>query len=146
MKTSSAKNKGRRAQNLLKQYVQDVLVSTYPEIDELDDHVRSTPMGKSGEDLLLSPTARKAFPFAPECKNTERLGFWPTVVQAEANAEKYIPLIFAMKNRTLPWVAIPAADFFEILNMAADLLRTECGLNLKDTLINAEKPFQEDQT
>jgi hypothetical protein len=146
LKTSSAKGKGRKAQQLLQTFVQDVLVSGDPMIDDLDEHVRSTPMGMSGEDLLLSPTARHHFPFAPECKNTEKIGFWPVVTQAESNAGNYIPLIFMLKNRTRPWVAIPADTFFELLNMAADLLWRATDQTLKDNLIHGNEPIQEDQT
>lgn len=76
-------------------------------------------MGVSGEDLLLSPGARSHFPFAPECKNQEKVGFWPTVRQAVANAGKHIPLIVFAKNHTQSWIAIPADAWFAMLHLAA---------------------------
>ena len=40
-------------------------------------------MGDSGEDILLSPAARKLFPFSVECKNQEKLNIWSSLEQAE---------------------------------------------------------------
>ncbi len=68
MRTSSAKAKGRR----LQQKVRDLILETFSELEE--DDVRSTSMGASGEDVLLSPLARKKFPFSVECKNVEAFG------------------------------------------------------------------------
>ena len=87
------------------------------------DHIRSTPMGVSGEDLMLSPGAREMFPFAFECKNSERIGFWPTVEQALANARRYVPVIYFSKNRTDPWVALPSKAWFTMLESLAWYLK-----------------------
>ena len=46
MKTRSAKNKGKRLQNS----VRDLILETFTELEE--DDVRSTTMGDSGEDVL----------------------------------------------------------------------------------------------
>ena len=71
MKTRSAKNKGKRLQN----DVRDLILETFKQLEE--DDVRSTTMGDSGEDVLLSPVAaRKLFPFSVECKNQEKLNIW----------------------------------------------------------------------
>ena len=69
MKTRSAKNKGKRLQN----DVRDLILETFKELEP--DDVRSTTMGDSGEDILLSPAARKLFPFSVECKNQEKLKY-----------------------------------------------------------------------
>ena len=132
LKPASAKNKGRAAQKWLRHNVLNLLnhIAGAP-VDE--DHVRSTSMGAFGEDLLLSPTAREHFPFAPECKNSEKIGFWPTVSQAEANAGDHIPLILFMKNRTKPWIAIPENKFFELLLLANDATDS-AGLTLKKAI------------
>ncbi len=55
MKTSSAKAKGRR----LQQTVRDKILSLFPTL-ELDVDVRSAIMGETGEDIKLS---KKAFGF-----------------------------------------------------------------------------------
>ena len=77
MKTRSAKNKGKRLQN----DVRDLILETFTELEP--DDVRSTTMGDSGEDVLLSPAARKLFPFSVECKNQEKLNIWSSLEQAE---------------------------------------------------------------
>ena len=38
-------------------------------------------MGESGEDIQLSPAARKLIPFAFECKNQEKLNIWESLKQ-----------------------------------------------------------------
>lgn len=132
MKTSSAKAKGRRAQQWLRDQVRELV--SYVNFDgDASDDVRSTPMGVSGEDLMLSRLARGIFPFASECKNSERIGFWPTVKQAEANTGNHIPLLMFMKNRTSPWIAIPAEDFFTLLKFANNHA-DEFGATLQDSI------------
>ena len=61
MKTRSAKNKGKRLQNS----VRDILLETFTQLEE--DDIKSTTMGESGEDIQLSPAARKLIPYAIEC-------------------------------------------------------------------------------
>ena len=67
MKTRSAKNKGKRLQNS----VRDILLETFTQLEE--DDIKSTTMGESGEDIQLSPAARKLIPYAIECKNQEKI-------------------------------------------------------------------------
>lgn len=57
MKTKSAKAKGKRLQNR----VRDLLVEKYSKVLEEGDF-KSTTMGESGIDIQLSPAARKKFP------------------------------------------------------------------------------------
>ena len=73
MKTRSAKNKGKRLQN----DVRDLILETFKQLEP--DDVRSTTMGDSGEDVLLSPKARKLFPFSVECKNQEKLNIFGNI-------------------------------------------------------------------
>ena len=72
MKPRSAKNKGKRLQNK----VRDLILEKFNTLEE--DDVRSITMGDSGEDILLSPAARKLFPFSVECKNQKQ----PLLVRA----------------------------------------------------------------
>ena len=70
MKTQSAKAKGRK----LQQWVRDLILETWNELEP--DDVRSTSMGAGGEDLQLSPAARRKFGYSVECKNVEKLNVW----------------------------------------------------------------------
>ena len=83
MKTQSAKAKGRRLQKEIK----ELILEKFSSLEE--DDVRSTSMGASGEDILLSPAARKLFPFSVECKAHEKLNIWSAIEQAEENASGY---------------------------------------------------------
>jgi len=110
MKTQSAKSKGRR----LQQEVRDLILETFNELEK--DDVRSTSMGASGEDLLLSPAARKLFPFATECKNQEKLNIWDSLKQAESNAGKHIPLLVFKRNRSKIYATIEFERLLELLD------------------------------
>jgi len=110
MKTQSAKSKGRR----LQKEVRDLILETFNELEP--DDVRSTSMGASGEDLLLSPAARKLFPFAVECKNQEKLNIWSSLEQAEQNAGEHIPLLVFKRNRSKTYISMDINDLIKILN------------------------------
>ena len=76
MKPRSAKNKGKRLQNKIR----DLILEKFDSLEK--DDVRSITMGDSGEDILLSPAARRLFPFSVECKNQEKLNIWGALEQA----------------------------------------------------------------
>ena len=67
MKTSSAKAKGRRAAAGLS----EALLLSFPELGQ--DDIIVPPSSCTGEDLRLSPAARRVLPFSFEVKNQERL-------------------------------------------------------------------------
>ena len=110
MKPRSAKNKGKRLQNK----VRDLLLEKFTQLEE--DDVRSTTMGDSGEDVLLSPAARKLFPFSVECKNQEKLNIWSSLQQAEDNAGEHIPLVVFKRNRSKTYVAFELDKLMEVIN------------------------------
>lgn len=107
MNTQSGKAKGRR----LQQWVRDQLLETHNVLQP--DDVRSTSMGASGEDLLLSPLARSHFPFSVECKNVEKLNVWNAYEQACSNCGDNQPVLIFKKNRKNPLVAIDAEFFIK---------------------------------
>ena len=105
-----SKAKGRKLQNL----VRDELRVAFPSLEE--DDVKSQTMGMPGEDIVLSPAARRKIPFSFECKNVERLSFWATVEQCESNCKEGIsPAIVVKKNRKDPMVAIPLNVFLGLV-------------------------------
>ena len=63
MKPASSKAKGRRFQ----QQIQKDILGLFPELEP--DDVKSTGMGQPGEDIQLSPAARKLLPYQIECKS-----------------------------------------------------------------------------
>lgn len=108
MKTSSAKAKGRR----LQQEVRDALI----QISKLHpDDIRSTPMGSSGEDIMLSRAARAIFPWSIECKNVEKLSIWSAIEQARENCKPdNVPMVVFTKNHEDTQVAIPFDYFIKL--------------------------------
>ena len=110
MKPRSAKNKCKRLQN----QVRDLILEKFQQLEE--DDVRSTTMGDSGEDILLSPAARKLFPFSVECKNQEKLNIWSSLEQAETNSGKHIPIVIFKRNRSKTYVALEFEKLLELLN------------------------------
>jgi len=106
----SRKSKGRR----LQQYLRDIILENFPNLEP--DDVRSTPMGSSGTDLMMSPKAQKVFPFAPECKNQESLSIWAALKQAEKNStDKLIPLLIFKRNNTKTYAVLELKKLIEIL-------------------------------
>ena len=109
MNVRSNKAKGRKLQNM----VRDILRDSFPTLEE--DDIKSQTMGMTGEDIVLSPAARKLIPYSFECKNVERLQFWAAVEQAESNSDGRFPAIVVKKNRREPYIAIPLDSFIELI-------------------------------
>ena len=104
MKTSSAKAKGRRFQ----QWVRDQLIE---QLDVHPEDIESRSMGAGGEDLILARAAREKFPYSIECKNQESINIWKAYEQAQENSKNYEPIVIIKRNNTKPLVLV-AADFF----------------------------------
>ena len=66
MKTQSAKAKGRK----LQQWVRDQIIE---QLEVHPEDIESRSMGAGGEDLIMARAARQKFPFSVECKNVEKL-------------------------------------------------------------------------
>jgi hypothetical protein len=123
LKTSSAKAKGRR----LQQFVRDVLRIIGKDYGLVDGDIESRGMGQAGVDLILSPAAKKVMDLAVECKNVERLQVVPTFNE---HYEKYknepsLKLLVHGKNRTEPLVTM---RFEEFVNLLRSSLRKGTGL------------------
>ena len=113
MKTSSCKAKGRKFQ----QQVRDAVLATFPELQE--DDVRSTPMGCTGSDLMLSPKAKSVFNYDVECKNQEKISIWECLKQLDSRSEGRVndmkSILFFTRNRNEAYVCLKMKDFFEII-------------------------------
>ena len=94
MKPRSAKAKGRRLQNKIR----DDLRTAFPQLE--DDDIKSQTMGMPGEDIVLSPAAKKMIQYSFECKNVEKLNIWATIEQAEENSEDRHPVVVIKRNGT----------------------------------------------
>ena len=104
----SGKAKGANGQKEMR----DLLLSAFPEL-ELDD-VRSTSMGAPGEDLLLSPAARRLIPFNIEVKRRKRIAFCRWMDQAVTHGT-HKPVCFFREDNKEWFACIKARDLLDLL-------------------------------
>ena len=109
MKSRSAKNKGKRLQN----NVRDLLLETFNQLEP--DDIKSAIMGESGEDIKLSPAARKLIPYSFECKNQEKINIWESLNQAEENSGDYPPVLIFKRNRSKTYAVLELEDFIDLI-------------------------------
>ena len=112
MKTQSAKAKGRRFQQWVRDKLIDIL-NIHPE------DIESRSMGAGGEDLIMARAAREKFPYSIECKNQEKLNLWEAYSQSDANGGDYEPIVFLKRNNQKPLVLVDA-DYFMRLHERVD--------------------------
>ena len=106
MKPASARQKGR----LFQQNVRDKILKTFPELEP--DDVRSTSMGASGEDLQLSPAARRLLGISIECKRVEKIQIWSAWAQASSNAPDGAEPVVVFRRNQSPTLVTVELDFF----------------------------------
>ena len=92
MKTQSAKAKGRK----LQQWVRDQIIE---QLEVHPEDIESRSMGAGGEDLIMARAARQKFPFSVECKNVEKLNVWEAYEQAKSNSKDHEPIVIMKKNQ-----------------------------------------------
>ena len=104
MKTSSAKQKGRK----LQQWMRDILIE---KLGVHPEDIESRGMGSQGEDLIMARAAREKFPLSIECKNQEAVNVWKSYEQAAENSGEYEPVVVIKRNQSKPLVVIDAEYF-----------------------------------
>lgn len=107
MKTQSAKAKGRK----LQQWIRDQLIE---QLGVHPEDVESRSMGASGEDLIMARAAREKFPYSIECKNVEKLNVWEAYEQAGSNSGNYEPIVVMKKNGKKPLIVVDAEYFVKL--------------------------------
>lgn len=107
MKPQSAKAKGRK----LQQWVRDKILKYSPSLEP--DDVKSTSMGAGGEDVQLSPAARKQYPVSVECKSRASYAFYKDYDQAVINSGEHEPILVCKANHRNPVVIVDADWFFK---------------------------------
>ena len=125
MKPQSAKVKGRKCRRQkpisiasrkkkgadLQKWTVDQILKVHPSLEP--DDVTSRSMGANGEDILLSPQARRLFPFSIECKSRASWAFYKDLDQATINTPKDVePILVAKANHRKPVVIVDAEYFF----------------------------------
>lgn len=120
MLTSSAKAKGRR----LQQWVRDLILDLFPTLEE--DDVKSTSMGAGGEDIQLSPAARKLMPITIECKNKKSFAVYKDYEQSVSHSKNRDghtisePVLVIKGDRKKPLAVVDATHYFRLLREVAD--------------------------
>ena len=118
--TRSGKAKGRLGQ----QEIRDKILDRFPDFHP--DDVKSTVMGDTGEDIQLSPAARKVLPLSIEVKR--RKGGLKTVYSYVEQATKHgdgEPVVFFRADRQ-PWLVIVGLEHY------MDLIQTWGTENAKE--------------
>jgi hypothetical protein len=105
-----SKAKGRRLQN----YMRDLLRKMFPSLEE--DDIKSQIMGMCGEDIVLSPAAKKIIPYSFECKNVEKLNIWSAIEQASKNCEDRQPVVVIKRNRTKTYAVVEVNHFIDLIS------------------------------
>jgi hypothetical protein len=109
MKTRSAKAKGRR----LVARLRDLLMKGFPMLEDGDLIIQPTSV--TGEDLRLSPLARRVLPFSFEAKNTEKIAIWAALKQAATNAPAGTdPVVVFSRNNAPVYVAMHVDLFIRL--------------------------------
>lgn len=107
MKPKSVKAKGRNLQNFVRDKLRKVFVEEWKLFPKLEnDDIKSQTMGMGGEDIVLSPIAKKLIPYSFECKNTERLNLWGSLQQCQDNCEDRDPILVFKKNRSKVYTVV----------------------------------------
>ena len=108
MKPRSAKSKGRNFQ----QVIRDILLKEFPSLEK--DDIRSTAMGQGGEDIQLSPAARKLIPYQIECKAKARSQIHTYYEQAKQHG-KHEPIVIVKMDRDIPLVTMSLDHFLTLI-------------------------------
>lgn len=87
-------------------------MSAFPSLEP--DDVRSTSMGAGGEDVQLSPAARKTMPYCIECKNLAKISIYKHYEQATGHGD-YEPLLVLKQDRAKPLAVIDFEHFMELV-------------------------------
>lgn len=116
MRVSSAKAKGRRCAQEIKDLLLEHAKALGYELEE--DDILVTPSGVPGEDLKLSPAARKIFPWTIEAKNQETAKIWEWMRQAKTHSDKYTPMVIFKRNRETLKVCLELQDFLNLMKLS----------------------------
>jgi hypothetical protein len=115
VKPASAKQKGRSFQ----QEIRDAVLERFNKLEP--DDCKSTSMGAGGEDVQLSPAARKLLPIQIECKRVKSAkGLYNWYNQAKAHG-KHEPVVFTRADREEALAIISATHYLDLMKELSEL-------------------------
>lgn len=104
--TRAAKAKGRVGQN----EIRDKLLETFTEFEP--DDIKSTTMGDTGEDIQLSPAARKKLPITIEVKRRKSgMKMAYDYIEQASKHGKGEPVVFFRADRK-DWITMISIDHY----------------------------------
>ena len=116
MRAASAKAKGRKLQDYIRDLLRLKFIKEWTLLPKLeDDDIKCQIMGVSGEDIVLSPLAKKTIPYSFECKNVEKLNVWIAIKQAESNCQDREPVVVIKTNRTNAYAVVRVEHLIELI-------------------------------
>ena len=74
-------------------------------------------MGAQGEDVQLSESGLKAFPFSIECKNLAKIAVYKFYEQATTHGSAE-PLVVIKQNRSKPLAIVDLEHFIDLVRKA----------------------------
>jgi hypothetical protein len=98
--------------------VRDQILKTFPHLEA--DDVRSTAMGQSGEDVQLSPAARKVLPYQIEVKNKAKSQIHTYYDQAKSHG-KYEPMVVVHRDRGIYLATVSLDNLLQLLQQIENL-------------------------
>jgi hypothetical protein len=108
---ASRKAKARELQKYVAQKISDITGIPCGK----DELIESREMGQAGSDIKLIGPAKKAFPFAVECKRQEKLNLHDAIKQAKANQTKDTDwLVVTRRSNEEAIITMDADKFFEM--------------------------------
>ena len=111
IKTSSAKQKGRA----LQQFVRDSIIDLLKPYGVVAEDVKSTSMGASGEDVQLSPLAKRLLPVSVECKSHKAMAIYTWWTQCLSNTKAgERPLLVIKINQKKPLAVMDYQDYIRL--------------------------------
>ena len=112
----SSKAKGRRLQNFVRDKLREIFITQWTKLPRLEeDDIKSQTMGMTGEDIVMSPAAKKIIPYSFECKNVEKLNIWSALEQADTNCEGRTPVVVFKRNHSKTYVAIEFNEWLDTI-------------------------------
>ena len=116
--TNVSRNNKQRGRSF-QQEVRDAILNTFPELEP--DDVKSTSSGAQGEDVQLSPAARKLLPIQIEAKRVKSAkGLYNWYGQAAAHG-KHEPVVFFREDRGKPLVILSATTYLDMMKMLSEV-------------------------
>jgi hypothetical protein len=106
----SAKGKGRR----LQQEVRDIILDNFKMLEP--DDVKSTSMGSGGEDVMLSPLARKTLGgIQIECKRVKTFKTVYNWIKQAKSHGPHKPLVVVRADREESLAILPLSDYIAMI-------------------------------